>query len=54
MKILVFDIWGDYAHFKKIYATTSALTYVIPTKPSIYGYIGSIVGREKFDNDYLR
>jgi CRISPR-associated protein Cas5h len=54
MKILVFDIWGDYAHFKKIYATTSAITYLIPTKPTIYGYIGAIIGLEKFDNAYLR
>jgi CRISPR-associated protein Cas5h len=51
---LVFDIWGDYAHFKKIYATTSAITYVIPPKPTIYGYIGALVGLEKFSNDYLR
>jgi len=54
MKILVFDIWGDYAHFKKIYATTSALTYLVPTKPTIYGYIGAIIGLEKFENEYLR
>ncbi len=54
MKILVFDIWGDYAHFKKIYATTSAVSYLIPTKPTIYGYIGAIIGLEKFDNAYLR
>lgn len=54
MKILVFDIWGDYAHFKKIYATTSAVSYLVPTKPTLYGYIGAIVGLEKFDNAYLR
>ncbi len=54
MKILVFDIWGDYAHFKKIYATTSAVSYLIPTKPTVYGYIGAIIGLEKFDNAYLR
>jgi CRISPR-associated protein Cas5h len=53
MKVLVFDIWGDYAHFKKIYATTSALSYLVPTKPTVYGYIGAIIGLEKFGNDYL-
>lgn len=53
MKILVFDIWGDYAHYKKIYATTSAVTYLIPTKPAIYGYIGAMIGLEKFGNHYL-
>lgn len=54
MKILVFDIWGDYAHFKKIYATTSAVSYLVPTKPTLYGYIGAIVGLEKFGNAYLQ
>jgi CRISPR-associated protein Cas5h len=54
MKILVFDIWGDYAHFKKIYATTSAVSYLVPTKPTVYGYIGAIVGLQKFDNAYLK
>jgi CRISPR-associated protein Cas5h len=53
-QILIFDIWGDYAHFKKIYATTSALSYAIPPKPTIYGYIGAILGLPKTDNAYLR
>jgi CRISPR-associated protein Cas5h len=54
MKILVFDIWGDYAHFKKIYATTSALTYVVPPKTSLYGFVGAILGLEKNGNQYLK
>lgn len=54
MKILAFDIWGDYAHFKKIYATTSAVTYLVPTKPTIYGYIGAVIGLQKFENEYLQ
>lgn len=53
MKILVFDIWGEYAHFKKIYATTSAVSYVIPTKTALYGYIGAIIGLPKAENEYL-
>lgn len=52
-KILVFDIWGAYAHFKKIYLTTSALTYAIPFKTSIYGLVGAILGLEKNENQYL-
>ena len=52
-KLLVFDIWGDYAHFKKIYATTSAVSYTIPPKTSMYGYIGAILGLKKQHNDYL-
>lgn len=54
MKILVFDIWGDYAHFKKIYATTSALTYLVPPKTSLYGFVGAILGLEKTGNQYLK
>lgn len=53
MKILVFDIWGNYAHFKKIYATTSAVSYAIPPKTSLYGYIWAIACLEKkLDKDY--
>ncbi len=54
MKVLVFDIWGEYAHYKKIYATTSALSYALPPKTAIYGYIGAILGLEKEGNVYLK
>lgn len=53
-KVLVFDIKGEYAHFKKIYATTSAISYCIPPKTSLYGYIGAILGLEKENNAYLK
>ncbi|GJM34627.1 MAG: hypothetical protein DHS20C18_36280 [Saprospiraceae bacterium] len=52
-KMLIFDIWGRYAHYKKIYATTSALSYIIPSKTSLYGYVGAILGLSKFENAYL-
>ncbi|GAB2555720.1 CRISPR-associated protein Cas5 [Spirosoma areae] len=52
-QILIFDIWGDYAHYKKIYATTSAVSYAIPPKTSLYGYMGAILGLSKADNAYL-
>lgn len=51
--VLIFDIWGDYAHYKKIYATTSAVSYALPPKTSLYGYIGAILGLPKADNAYL-
>jgi len=54
MKVLSFDIWGRYAHFKKIYATTTAVTYPIPTKTALYGYVGAILGMEKRGNAYLK
>ncbi|WP_080053899.1 CRISPR-associated protein Cas5 [Spirosoma aerolatum] len=52
-QILIFDIWGDYAHFKKIYATTSAVSYAIPPKTSLYGYLGAVLGLSKIDSAYL-
>lgn len=52
-KVIVFDIWGRYAHFKKIYVTTSALSYGVPFKTSVYGMIGAIIGLEKKKNKYL-
>ena len=53
-KMLIFDIWGRYAHYKKIYATTSALSYIIPSKTSLYGYVGAILGLSKEENAYLK
>jgi len=46
-KVLVFDIWGDYAHFRKIETTTSPLTYSIPTGTSLLGLVSAIVGLER-------
>jgi CRISPR-associated protein Cas5h len=53
-QILVFDLWGQYGHYKKIFATTSALTYPIPVKTSLYGMFGAMMGLEKKDNAYLK
>lgn len=52
-KVIGFDIWGRYAHYKKIFATTTALTYPIPVKTAVYGMVGAIIGLEKEDNHYL-
>lgn len=46
-RVLVFDIWGDYAHFKRIETTTSPLTYPIPTGTALSGLISAIVGFER-------
>lgn len=52
-KLIVFDVWGRYAHFKKIYVTTSALSYGVPFKTSVYGLVGAILGLDNHENDYL-
>lgn len=44
MKVLVFDIIGDYAHFRQPYSTTSSLTYAVPPRTAIFGLIGAILG----------
>ena len=53
-KVLCFDISAQYGHFKVIYATTSALTYPIPSKTAIYGMVGNIIGLSNKGNEYLK
>jgi len=53
-KIICFDIWGVYAHFRRIYTTTSPLTYSIPPRTAISGMIGAIIGLSKENNEYLK
>jgi len=50
MKTLVFDLFGDYGHFKKYYTTSSPLTFPFPPIPTIKGMIGAIAGfhREEY------
>lgn len=50
-KVLVFDIWGDYAHFRKFYTTSSPLTFSIPPRTSLCGLLGAIAGLGK--DEYL-
>ncbi|MCQ8903782.1 MAG: type I-B CRISPR-associated protein Cas5b [Methanothrix sp.] len=50
--VLVFDVWGDYAHFRKIYTTSSPLTYSFPPRTAISGIIGAIAGLGK--EEYFR
>ena len=52
-RALVFDLRGPLAHYKKIFATTSALSYPLPPKTSLYGLIAAILGLDKQDNAYL-
>lgn len=42
--VLVFDIAGDMALFRKPYTTTSMVSYPFPTPTAIAGLIGAIVG----------
>lgn len=46
-EVLIFDIQGEYGHFRKYNTTTSPLTYSIPTRTSIAGMLGAILGMER-------
>lgn len=43
-KILIFDIWADYAHIKKMFTTMSPLSFPFPSRTVIQGIIGAIMG----------
>lgn len=47
MKVLIFDIWGDYGHFRKFYTTSSPLTFSFPPPSTIEGILGAISGVDK-------
>jgi len=47
MKILIFDIKGTYAHFRKFYTTASPLTFAFPPRTALQGIIGAIMGYKK-------
>lgn len=51
MKVLVFDLWADYGHFRKFYTTTSPLTFSFPPPSTVAGILGAIYGVGK--EDYL-
>lgn len=46
-EILIFDIGSEYGHFRKYNTTTSPLTYSIPTRTAIAGFLGAILGMER-------
>ncbi|HSA05820.1 MAG TPA: type I-B CRISPR-associated protein Cas5b [Candidatus Gastranaerophilales bacterium] len=50
MKALKFEIWGEFAHFRKPYTTSSPLTFPFPTRPALAGIISAIIGLPK-NND---
>jgi len=53
-QVLIFDVWGYYAHFRRFYTTTSPLTFPIPPRTALCGLIAAIIGKEKENNEYLR
>lgn len=46
-KVILFDVWADYAHFRKYYTTTSPLSFSFPPRTTISGLIAAIIGLDK-------
>jgi len=47
MKVVAFDVFGDFGHFKKFYTTSSPLSFSFPPPPTVRGMLGAIVGADK-------
>jgi CRISPR-associated protein Cas5h len=47
MKVLIWDIRGDYGHFRKYFTTSSPLSFSFPPRPTICGMIGALIGLPK-------
>ena len=56
MELLIFDISGEFAHFRKFNTTSSPLTYTIPSRTSLAGLLGAIagIGREEYYEHFLK
>jgi len=46
-RFIVFDVWGDFAHFRKYYTTSSPLTFSIPPRTAVIGLVSAILGLRK-------
>ncbi|MBC8587563.1 CRISPR-associated protein Cas5 [Paratissierella segnis] len=47
MKGVVFDIEGNFAHFRKFYTNSSSLSYSLPPRTTIEGLLASFLGFER-------
>ena len=48
MSIVAFRLFGDYAHFSHPATIYSSLTYPVPPKTTIMGFLGAVIGEEKY------
>ncbi len=54
MKTLIFDISADFGHFRKMYTTSSPLSYSFIPPTAVYGLLSAILGLPKENNEYLQ
>lgn len=48
MSFVAFRLTGDYAHFSHPATIYSSLTYPIPPKTAIMGFLGAVIGEEEY------
>ncbi len=48
-EFVAFELSAEYAHYRRPYAITTALTFPIPTRTALSGLLGAIVGLPKND-----
>lgn len=46
-EFLIFDIWGEAAHFRRYDTTSSPLSWPFPPRPTVFGILGAILGLDK-------
>lgn len=44
MRVISFKVWGDYAHFRRHFTTSSPLTHSIPPPSALRGLVGALLG----------
>lgn len=54
MKVLVFDLIGKVAHFRKFYTNSSSLSYYFPPRTTLAGIIAAMLGfqRDSYYEDF--
>lgn len=50
IKVAIFDLYGDYAQFRKYFTNMSPLTFSIPPRTALSGILGAILGIDKLKN----
>ncbi len=53
-RCVVFELSGEFGHFRKVFTTTSPLTYAFPPPTALAGIVGAICGLSKQNNEYLK
>jgi len=46
-KLLIFDLVGQVAHFRKFYTNSSSLTYTFPPRTTLTGIIAGMMGKKR-------